>query len=300
MKKIIIVALIISLLFACAGCKNSENKVSINKVSKEKKENTLVTEIPYKGNWLQSDLSAVGIKSAVAEHQKDGYIVGGSNGELIPCRVYLLSVYDEEKYGKNSGYHDSFLAIETESKVRFENVSKKMGSYFDNLYVCDIDGEKGDEIVLQQVVGITGGAGQYLSRIYKVGEKEIKEIFSSVTGEKFDTGFKSEARDGFKVEITNIFTKSITVLDFSKDKEYKGVYFDQSGAVIQKATILCDSFESFVPLDKDADGIFEIECSQYVSLYGHSDYIGDAKTVLKYNSDLQKMEIIEASFQPYD
>lgn len=300
MKKVLIVVLTISLLFVGAACKASENKVSSKKENKENKENTIVTEIPYKENWLQGDLSNVGIKSAVAEHQKDGYIVDGSDGELVPCRVYLLSIYDEEKYGKNSGYHDSFLAVETESKVVFKNLSEKLGSYFDNLYVCDVDGDNTGEIIVQQVVDMFGGAGQYVSRIYKVEESEIKEIFCSPTDRLFDTGFKSEAKDGFKLEITNTFTKSKTVLDFSKDREYEGVYFDQNGIVIKEAGILCDSFNKFEPIDTDLDGVFEIECLQYVSLYCHADYIGDARTVLKYNSDSQKIEIIEADFQPYD
>lgn len=40
----------------------------------------------------------------------------------------------------------------------------------------------------------------------------------------------------------------------------------------------------------------EIVCSQYVSLYGHADGIGYAKSVLKFDTSQQKFIVINAKF----
>ncbi|MBO4468246.1 MAG: hypothetical protein J5766_02985, partial [Clostridia bacterium] len=173
------------------------------------------------------------------------------------------------------------------------------GSYGDDkIFARDIDGDKADEIILQQIVGMTGGAGQYRSRIFKVVGDEIAEIFNSATGNIFDTGFIGVVKNGFKLEIKNKFNNYLNELDLSAENQYIGVYFDINGNATSNAEneILCDSFREFVPEDIDNDGIFEIVCLQYVSLYGHSDYIGDAKSVLKFDFNKKEFIITEAEF----
>ena len=75
-----------------------------------------------------------------------------------------------------------------------------------------------------------------------------------------------------------------------------GIFYDEYGNIINSESILCDSFNEFFPKDIDEDGIFEISCVQYVSLNGHSDYIGDAETVIKFNSESKQFEVVKALF----
>ena len=60
--------------------------------------------------------------------------------------------------------------------------------------------------------------------------------------------------------------------------------------------ILVDSLYELLPIDIDKDGIYEIMGRQYVSLVGHSDGIGSATTVLKFNNEISEFVIIETSF----
>ena len=58
----------------------------------------------------------------------------------------------------------------------------------------------------------------------------------------------------------------------------------------------CDSFYEFKPGDFDGDGVFEFECLQYAYLLTHGDGLGTARSMLKYNEETKKMEVIESAF----
>ena len=62
---------------------------------------------------------------------------------------------------------------------------------YDGTFTCvDLDGDEDKEIVSQENIGMSGGAGQYLSRIFDFKDGEIIEIFSFVENEEiFDRGF---------------------------------------------------------------------------------------------------------------
>ena len=62
--------------------------------------------------------------------------------------------------------------------------------------------------------------------------------------------------------------------------------------------ILVDSLYELLPIDIDKDGVYEIVGRQYVSLIGHSDGIGSAATVLKFNNEISEFAIIKTSFSP--
>jgi hypothetical protein len=60
--------------------------------------------------------------------------------------------------------------------------------------------------------------------------------------------------------------------------------------------LLVDSFYSFEPMDVDEDGVCELIGYQYTSLNGHTDYVGSAKTVLKYDKNKSEFVVIDAKF----
>lgn len=222
-------------------------------------------------------------------------IVENKNTCLISVKVS-----DEEKYGKSSGFQDSYIIIATEQETMYYEVGD--GSYFaDKVYLCDVDGDGSDEIVVQQLTAISGGAGGYRSFVFKAENGELIELFQSYYGDyRFDTGFTNTLKDGWLVEISNSFTGYKATLDFSNTKDYEDVYFNADGSVIddQNSGILVDSFLKFVPEDPDNDGIYEIVCEQYVSLYSHMDAIGHAKSILKYDNDSGEFIVADAEFIP--
>ena len=62
-------------------------------------------------------------------------------------------------------------------------------SYGIKLELCDFDGDGDKEILLQQTVSMSGGAGQYLSRVLDFENYEFLELYCS---EQIFTGFSIE------------------------------------------------------------------------------------------------------------
>ena len=235
------------------------------------------------------DVPEAGLNSVVVRKKTEAHT---TNFSQYPLYAYILSDY---RYSQPA-IHDTYLAVETGSKILFYDLGNS--SLDDVLFTNDVDGDGLDEIIVQQTVDETGGAGQFSSSIFKVRSDQIHELFNSSTSNLFETGFSSTLEDGFKLKVENRFTGYSATLDFNADWRYVGTYFDESGKVIWSEPIMCDSFREFVPEDTDGDGIYEIACLQYVSLYGHSDYVGDAKSILRFNVQAQQFEVAEASFIP--
>ena len=221
-------------------------------------------------------------------------IIEGENTAVIS-----VNVNNVEAFGEKSVWHDAYIVIVTESSTTYYEVGPNLASN-DKVYLRDFDGDGSDEIVVQQTVAMSGGAGGYHSRVLKFENGGIKPIFDSCSETKSDTGFSSAFKDGFKVEISNKFTGYKKELDFSDTEKYKGVFYDESGKVLEgykdENWILIDSFYQFVPGDVDNDGIYEITCLQYTSLHGHTDGIGFCKSVLKYDKNIGEFVVADAEF----
>ena len=236
--------------------------------------NAILDINPNINDWMTVNVPELGLKNLIIGSKEEGKVT--TYKHTLP--VYIFHDYC---YGSDSIYHDSYLAVVTESKILFYDLSSDRGSNGDSLYLCELDGDGLDEIILHQCVGMTGGAGSYISRIFKVINNEIIEIFNSPDyngsiedGVSFDTGFAAVLKNGFKMEIKNKFTGYKKTLDLSAKKEiYLDAFFDKYGKVIKSDRtegdwITVDSFFEFVPKDVDRDGIFEIVCLQYVSFLG--------------------------------
>ncbi len=221
-----------------------------------------------------------------------GKFLIGDAAEPVQRDVCIMFDYADDEL-----YHYSRLVVKGESQAITYNLSESgIGSYADLLYVCDVDGDNADEIIIQRTVGMTGGAGQYISQIFKVEKNQIIEIFNSASANKFNTGYSSKMEDNYELVVVNQYTNYEKTVDIS-DKKYLGGFYTEEGKLIKEIGILVDSFYSFSPIDVDKDGVFEIKTYQYVSLNGHSDGIGTAASVLKFRSDTQEFEVIETEFK---
>ena len=254
--------------------------------------NMIARPHPYIQVGMTIDLPVIGLESVNVRIKESGRV---TSFDQYPLYVYIISDY---RY-KEMPRHDSYLAVETENEMLFFDFSN--ACYEEITYLCDVDGDGIDEIVVQQLISINGGAGSFISRVFKVVDNEIREIFMSPVyhpsgnWNAFDSGFISEFLSGYRLQIINIFTGYTMVLDISK--RYNEEFFDEDGKG-KREKIWCDSFCEFVPEDVDGDGIFEIACLQYVSLQGHSDGIGFARTVLKFNPLTLEFEVIQTEFIP--
>jgi len=242
----------------------------------------LADKIPNTPDWQTNGIASAGLEGAFAE----------SVTEFSSGKVYLLSVFLPSE-----NYRHQYLAVETESHIFFEDVDVSYGS---QIYLCDVDGTAGEEIILNQMVGAAGGGGAYNSSVYRITENGLQLIYYSSAVEN-SSGFESKLEAPFTVRITNRNAGYELLLDFKGESEFIGTVFDEEGDPVDvsgASAAMFDSFLSFAPVDIDADGVYEIECLQYTSLYSHVDFIGLARSVLKYNENTGKFDVVVAEFTP--
>lgn len=290
MKKYRIFSLILFVLLLFSSCNFNQVEKSKEKEHQELK-NAVIT-------YNQGEMFRISLAEAGLE---DVFIQKATGFEKIDnesdwCQVFLLG---DDRF-EQSKPCDYYLAV-----VCGENVYLKEAaicSYGSGIELCDFDGDGDKEILLQEAIGATGGAGQYSSSVLDFENGKFIEMFSDsnalYNGENRTTGFSIEILQGNKFKIKNSITNYCEIFDFkNKPEKYLNGLYDENGEVIERK-ISVDSFFEFIPKDIDNDGIYEIVCRQYVSLIGHSDHLGNAKTILKYNNKTATFEIIDAEFEP--
>lgn len=244
-------------------------------------------------NRMRIDIPEIGLNSVLIRQLEDNINLTDD----IFGTVYLLA---DNRYDTNSMVSDCYLVISVNDKIFARDLlawdgQADLGATF---YCVDIDGDDDKEIILHECVGLSGGAGQYLSRVFDFRNNEIVEIFSSdVKEETFNTGFSVSILKNRCLEIKNRYTdycRKIVLSDRTDD--YYSVWYGNNGEP-KNLQLMLDTFYKFEPYDIDNDGVYEIKVCQYTSLYGHTDFIGTAVSFLKYNKNMNSFEVCEASFE---
>ena len=231
------------------------------------KKNYISDYIAKTDNWKTEGLKKYGLNNFK--------IIDSKNSSY--GKVYYIFVSTDEYTG--IGY----LAIETKDKVWLEKTSKSYG--LDYLNAVDIDGEKGDEIVLSES---NGGSAQYnICTVWKITSVGVKE-FSEIPVEGIESCLIYTLADDYKMTVTNYLDTFETTVDISDCKEllYDRIY-DEKGKLIEENAdiyIEYEGFNSFKAADLDGDGTYEIIAKQYCAVLGLQD-IGNAVTVLKYDNE---------------
>lgn len=303
--RILKIALVFLLIFSFCSCgiktENSKDAPNENEYTRQYLSKNVISVFNSENrDWMTVDLPEAGLSNLTICCAENGSFNHSSESTSQKNMVYILCDYTVS----DNMYHIPYLIVELNDEVLIKDLTEANeynGSYDDSLFVADVDGDKIDEIVIQQTVGMSGGSGSYFSRIFKVNGDNIEEIFTSISKDSdnswsvWDTGFTSEFLNGRKLKITNKFTGYSATVDISQ--RYSADFFDMNGKGKTELSIFCDSFREFVPKDVDNDGIYELDCLQYVSLADHTDYIGDARSILKYNAKLQTFEVVQSEFK---
>lgn len=213
----------------------------------------------------------------------------------ISNQCFPVCILGDYRYGSDSSVHDSYLAAATSNYVFLYDLSvdgNEILYFFDDILMLgDINGDGVDEILIHQNTGGVGGAGSYISWIFSIGEDGLIMLLQSGGEEPFDTGFRSNLMSGYKLRITNSFTGYDQAFDIQASH---GFLFDEFGNPKSNEEIMVDSFFSINFADTDADGISEILCEQYISLHGHVNSVGTAKSVLKFDTEKQTFVVVDA------
>lgn len=303
MKRILSVFLVV-LLTIFVGCKSTDNNSNVqsstnNSANKEhlyrEHQELIATETSFDyNNMMRISIPEVGLQNMfIADISSEEKLFDDIYG-----RVYLLS---DDRYGGSCMPCDNYIAILINGKLIVKDIAK-LPAYFGDITLSDIDGDGDSEIILQETISITGGCGGYLSRVFDFKDSELIEMFSSIdeNNNYFDTGYSITVLKNKKFIIKNRFSGySEEFTDQRKtDDYYDGFWYDINGNPGNQE-IMVDSFYEFSPINIDNDESYEVLCKQYVSLIGHADGLGHAKTILKYNKNSKQFEIIDTEFM-YD
>lgn len=230
----------------------------------------------------QLSLPALGLKDMVVVAKETSI---SANKLYEGSFVYLLGDY---RY-QHDTFHDAYIALEVENKVLFYDLGNR--SLEDEIYLCDLNADGNDEIVLHQVVDQVGGGGQHVSRIFCVEENGIVEMLYA---EPDSTGYRCEALADKQFSVYNTFTNDS--YDINISNLYPGEYFDDTGKLTEKIEISYGSFLKFSPKDVDGDGVFEMECVQLLYFDKHRNFVGYARSIMKFNTETQQFDVIQAEY----
>ena len=302
MKRYIAFLLIFVLLFTMlCGCDNttpdfsSDNSINSNENYREHQE-LIATEADFDAdNMMRFSIPEVGLENVYVEYVSGSERICGEGYG----RVYLLA---DDPYGGGRFPSDLYLMVEFNDKIFVKDVSS-VGYYYD-INLCDVDGDTDVEIILNVCVGVTGGHGNHMSRVFDFKDNTIVEIFSSENGEYFDTGYSITILKDKKFIINNSITgyaeEFVDCRSNRDDKNHIYWWYNPETGEAKDISLWVDSFYEFLPTDVDQDGVYEITCRQYVCLVDHADGLGDAITVIKYNNDTSQFEIIDTKFECYN
>lgn len=298
MKKTIVFVLVIMLILlsACkkenepAGVSPAETVSDTTETVSDITESTVdsteatVDSTEATGNTLEKYLR-VDIPQLQKKNQRLYYVESGQLSKTsYSDSVYIFS---SEQYTNNL-QSDVYMIADVGRKYIVQDLetSDKMVIQNGMLSLSDIDGDGIDEIIVHFE---TSGNGGTITRIYKVKDESIVLLANLDT---FDTGFRSEYENGYKMKISNKDTGYVTTLDVSK--MFISDAFDEKGKVVTKDDIFVKPFSSCEVKEENKSSKFDLYCSQIVTLGG--TYIGNAYTTLRYNLKTAQFEIVNSEF----
>ncbi len=230
--------------------------------------------IPNTKDWQTKGLESAGLS-------------GVEIGE--PYSATFGDLYVLKHYNISSVYYDIFFAIETKDTVYLQKINEL--SMISLLNICDLDGEYGDEICIQEY---TGNAVK-TTTVFSADDGKLFKIFSSAGETRLDTGFTFELCAPYRVEIKNKYTGYEAEYNFSdENEEYKEAY-DNSGKPLDNQSVWL-WHTAVSPIDTDGDGVYELLAKQNTCLLSNADNFGECVSVLKYDKKAKGFKVIDAKF----
>jgi hypothetical protein len=299
MKRILLI--VIAFLIALSSCSKNGDSAPTTSVPVEdsdivisQTENEII--LRNKANWMTDGLKAVGLVEFTQSQVEEGNLQTANGSDKY--RGIILS----EFYDKTA--RKSYLAVELKDKVIIRPFVEDVEvTYADIIYLRDIDGDKTDDIIMQSTVGMTGGAGQYASQVYRVTEDGIEQVFFNSSKDPYYTNYTGVISSDCKMTIYNPAFLHDVQFDYPNKQLVNELLSENENPNVNEvlyADVQVDSDKEFVPVHIYGDGIYEIECEQYTSFFGHTDYVGDLKTVLKYNAETNSFDIVYSWFETKD
>lgn len=205
-------------------------------------------------NILQSDENQVAVddiigmeesyptvmKETIDLHSVDltEYGLTKDNEISIPYPMSIGCAYVVRDYGEDE--EQTYLFVTTEDKVMYLNTEFPSAGRLPvkevySLKIADLDGEKGEEIVLLANTGGNGGAGIYCNGIYKISNGRIAEM--KISDEKtFEVSLEAPYTVTFKNEKLDYEEKLVcekdseALFDDKGNPDMSSMYFEEYGS----------------------------------------------------------------------
>ena len=209
---------------------------------------------------------------------------------LLGC-VYLVRDYNDDS-------SKTYLFVTTQKDIVCEDLDFELPSVISladsyMIKTVDLDGEAGEEIILNLFNGGQGGAGGYNSYIFKIAKNKLVEM-KQPDGVYEETGFTANLRAPYEIVVTNKYNDEECVISAKGNEEHER-FFDAKGNPDGSCELACDSFFTFEPIELE-DGSYGVRRLQYSYIGSHANCLGYAETVIKYNANKKAFEVISANF----
>lgn len=226
----------------------------------------------------------------------NNYEIGVPYPTKLGC-VYLVRDYCLEYGSKTFIFvttRDKVMSIDTDCELTSD--IKLNNSY--EIALVNLDGEKGEEIVLNMFNGGNGGAGGHNSYIFKIYDSRIAEMKQPDEPNE-ENGFNFELKAPFKMVVTNEYSSDEFIVEMKGNEEHER-FFDVNGNPRKEGVMpMLDSYFIFEPIELN-DGSYGVRRVQYTWVASHANCAGFATTIIKYNKSKKQFETVNAWFSDSD
>lgn len=233
-------------------------------------------------------------KDTLQNLPKDYYVidrqVADVNGDKVEDTIYLVGHKDK----KEARYADqmNLLVQDGATKQEIKVDLDKMNGYDATLFMGDFNGNKISDVFVKAPTGGSGGIVEQRIVTFDKGEPEI------IFGHEHNNGIQLSGKyvNGFKAELVDKMGKPSVTLDISgqKQKYIREEIYEEDGT-LRKAINPITYSMVVEPVDRNADGTYELSGQQrIVGAYG-ADGIGKVYSIWSYQQGMWKQEQVEVS-----
>lgn len=225
---------------------------------------------------------------------KDYYVIDRQtadvNGDKVNDTIYVVG----HKDNKEAHYADQMNLLVQDGATKLEKKVDldKMNGYDAALFMGDFNGDKISDVFVKAPTGGSGGIVEQRIVIFDKGEPEI------IFGHEHNKGVQLSGKyvDGFKAELVDKMDKPSVTLDIAgqKQKYIREEIYEEDGT-LRKAVNPITYPMVIEPVDRNADGTYELSGQQrIIGAYG-ADGIGKVYSIWSYQQGMWKQEQVEVS-----
>lgn len=247
-------------------------------------------------NYGQDPKIGEELKIPNSKVESNTYVLDIKNCDVTGDNVNDIVILAGKKDTPDMPYSFSFtIAVRNGLSGDYQLLSAgQNGGYEGQIFIGDFNGDKIPDILVDAASG--GSGGTYFDSILSFANGKPSVLLDQ---EKLSSGaqFEGKYKDGFKASVKSLDLDKSVELDISNNKKdylINGIY-DMNGKLLTEVEVYADGYGLLKPIDRDNDGVYELEGYQRLWGFYHLDIISHAHTVWKYQDGSWKLKLLELS-----